>query len=255
MPNERLRGAMASAGLTLEEVATSVGVSPKSVERWITLGRVPHRPHRARTTELLKADEAYLWPSLADDPRAASTSRAELVEFFPSRSAVPLDLWASLPGSATQCFDFLAFAGLFLPEYVDLVPRLIERAQAGVRVRVLIGDPDGQAVLRRGREEGTEEGLSERIRLSERYLRDAEGVAGFEVRRHDTTLYASIYRADDVALVNTHVYGAVAAHSPVLHLRRIAGGRVFDHYLRSFDRVWAQAVPVTDFGPSIVRGA
>jgi hypothetical protein len=31
-------------------------------------------------------------------------------------------------------------------------------------------------------------------------------------------------------LVNAHVYGAPAAHSPVLHLRRLPGGRLFDHY-------------------------
>jgi hypothetical protein len=32
----------------------------------------------------------------------------------------------------------------------------------------------------------------------------------------------------------------------VLHLRRIPGGRVVDHYLSSFDKVWAQATPTTD---------
>jgi hypothetical protein len=241
MSNERLRGAIASAGLTVADVANEVGVSPKSVERWITLGRVPHRTHRVHTTKLLRTDEAYLWPSLADDQQSRSAGRAELVEFYPSRSAVPLDLWTSLPDSASESFDFLAYSGLFLPEYADLVPRLVARARAGVRVRVLIGNPEGQSVLLRSREEGTGAGLAERIRLCLRYLRDAEGVPGFEVRCHDTTLYASIYRADDVALVNTHVYGSVASHNPVLHLRRIPGGRVFDQYLQSFDQVWASA--------------
>ena len=42
-------------------------------------------------------------------------------------------------------------------------------------------------------------------------------------------------------LVNAHVYGAPAAHSPVLHLRRLPGGRLFDHYQASFERVWEQA--------------
>ncbi len=42
-------------------------------------------------------------------------------------------------------------------------------------------------------------------------------------------------------LVNTHVYGAPASHSPVIHFRRLAGGRLFTHYLSSFERVWEGA--------------
>jgi hypothetical protein len=64
-----------------------------------------------------------------------------------------------------------------------------------------------------------------------------------EVRFHATTLYNSIYRFDNDLLVNAHVYGAPAAHSPVLHLRRLPGGRLVDHYQASFERVWEQAHP------------
>jgi len=32
-----------------------------------------------------------------------------------------------------------------------------------------------------------------------------------------------------------------AAHSPVLHLHRAPGGRLFEHYARSYERVWDQA--------------
>jgi hypothetical protein len=46
---------------------------------------------------------------------------------------------------------------------------------------------------------------------------------------------------DDDLLVNAHVYGAPAAHSPVLHLRRLSGGQLFDHYQASFERVSEQA--------------
>jgi hypothetical protein len=65
-----------------------------------------------------------------------------------------------------------------------------------------------------------------------------------ELRLHTTTLYNSIYRLDGDLLVNTHAYGFPAAQSPVLHLRRLAGGSLFDHYQASFERVWAQARPV-----------
>lgn len=44
-----------------------------------------------------------------------------------------------------------------------------------------------------------------------------------EIRLHDTPLYNSIYRFDDDMLINTHVYGILAAYTPVLHLRRVDG--------------------------------
>ena len=75
------------------------------------------------------------------------------------------------------------------------------------------------------------------------YLRDAIGAPGVELRFHATTLDNSIYRFDDDMLVNAHVYGAPAAHSPVLHLCRLPGGQLFDHYQASFERVWEQASP------------
>jgi hypothetical protein len=65
--NERLRSCITGAHLTIAEVAAQVGVDPKTVERWIVLGRIPHRSHRWATASLLGTDEAYLWPELADD--------------------------------------------------------------------------------------------------------------------------------------------------------------------------------------------
>lgn len=42
-------------------------------------------------------------------------------------------------------------------------------------------------------------------------------------------------------IVNSHVYGQGAAYSPTLHLRRLAGGALFDTYAQSFERVWETA--------------
>ena len=78
------------------------------------------------------------------------------------------------------------------------------------------------------------------------YVQPAFEASGLEVRLHDTTLYNSIFRFDDDVLVNTHAYGAVAAKSPVLHVRRIAGGRLFAHYMESFERVWDEASPLAE---------
>lgn len=244
--NERLRGSVNAAGYSLTEFAAKIGVVPKTAERWITQDRVPRPRLRSLTCGLLQVDELYLWPDLADDPRTQSASRAELIEFFPARSTVPVDLWGRLVGRADECCDLLAYAASFLPEHVDIVPRLIDRARRGVRIRVLLGDPQSAAVALRGEEEGFGDGVAHRIQLSLHYFQEALVVPGFELRLHATTLYASLFRADSAVLANIHVFGSPASQSPVLHLQRIPGGRVFDHYMRSFDRVWDSAKPIPD---------
>jgi hypothetical protein len=240
--NERLRSSMTGARLTISDVAAQVGVDPKTVERWIVLGRVPHRSHRWATASLLGTDEAYLWPEIADDRRTQAASTAEFVSLYPNRGAVPGALWRSLFDGAADRIDVLVFAGLFLPDgYPEIAKLFADKAEQGVKVRLALGDPDSDAVHRRGEEERIGDGLAARVRLGLMYLQDAIGAPGIELRFHATTLYNSIYRFDDDMLVNAHVYGAPAAHSPVLHLRRLPGGRLFDHYQASFERVWEQA--------------
>ena len=242
MANERLRSCITGARLTIPDVAAQVGVDPKTVERWIVLGRVPHRSHRWATASLLGTDEAYLWPEIADDRRIQAASAAELVTLYPNRGAVPAALWRSLIEAASERIDVLVFAGLFLPDgYPEVAKLLASKAEQGTKVRLALGDPDSDAVRRRGDEERIGDGLAARVRLSLMYLRDAVGVPGVELCFHATTLYNSIYRFDDDMLVNSHVYGAPAAHSPVLHLRRLPGGRLVDYYQASFERVWEQA--------------
>src|SRR5947209_5102615 len=142
MANERLRSTIAAAGQSFETVATHVGVDPKTVERWITSERKPHRTHRWRTAELLGRDEAYLWPSVLSDKRTQAASEAEVVHLYPNRGAVPVALWRSMIDQAADSLDFLAYAGLFLPDTnPDLARVLAERGAAGTRVRILLGDP------------------------------------------------------------------------------------------------------------------
>jgi hypothetical protein len=240
--NERLRSCITGARLSIAEVAAQVGVDPKTVERWIVLGRIPHRSHRWATASLLGTDEAYLWPELADERHTQAVSTSELVSLYPNRGAVPGALWRSLLEAATDRIDVLVYAGLFLPDgYPEIAKLLAAKAEQGTKVRLTLGDPDSEAVRRRGEEEQIGDGLAARVRLGLLYLRDAIGAPGVELRFHATTLYNSIYRFDDDMLVNAHVYGAPAAHSPALHLRRLPGGQLVDHYQASFERVWEQA--------------
>ena len=230
--NERLRVAIATAGLALDDVAAKAEVDRRTVERWIVTGRVPYRSHRSVMAQLVGRDESYLWPDTVDDARSQRDSEAELVRFYPSRAAVPRELWRSLLEGATQSVEILVYAGQFLIDAHPDLPRLLaDKAARGTQVRLLLGDPASEAVRRRGEEEGIGADLAARIRLSLAGLRLALGVPGVEVRLHDTTLYCSTYRFDEDIFVNTHVLGAPAAHAPVLHLQRNANGRLFEQYL------------------------
>ena len=91
--NERLRGSLASAQLRTADLAERIGVDPKTVERWITQGRQPHRAHRVAVAQILDVDEAYIWPSVLSSPATQSASVAELLELHPSRAAVPHAVW------------------------------------------------------------------------------------------------------------------------------------------------------------------
>jgi hypothetical protein len=236
--NERLRGSMASARLKTADLAAKIDVDPKTVERWITKGRLPHRPHRTAVAEALGVEETYIWPEVLTAPATQAASVAELLELHPSRAAVPHAAWAQLIAGAREALDVLTYAGTFLFEQHNIVDVLREKSAAGVRCRFLLGDETSDEVHRRAEEEGTTGGLEGRIQLHRRYLRDVVGLPGVEVRTHSTTLYNSLFRFDQDLMVNGHAYGAPAGHSPVLHLRRVPGGRMWDHYMRSFDEVW-----------------
>jgi hypothetical protein len=245
MPNERLRRAIQHAGLRLEDIAEHVEIDVKTAERWITKGRVPHARNRARTAELLCVDELDLWPEAAEGRNGRSASDGEVLRIYAQRGSVPSERWSELLETTTERLDLLAHAGLFLPDSrSDFASVVRQKAEAGVQVRLLYGDPDGDAVALRGSEEGIGDGLAARIRLVLTYMREAIECPGVAVRLHDTTLYNSLYRYDDELLVNSHAYGTPAGNSPVLHLRRLPGGRLFDHYMASFERVWEFARPL-----------
>jgi hypothetical protein len=237
--NDTLRRALADARLDEVAVATALSVDPKTVKRWIS-GRLPHRRHRWDLADMVGRNERELWPELAGPE--IHTGR-EIVAAYSHRGAVPREVWRALFAGARHEIGVLVYAGLFLAEDVELVRVLGEQARAGVAVRILLGDPDSPIVGERGAEEGIGDAIAAKIRNTIVLCRPllTEGV---QVRLHRTILYNSIYRADDEILVNAHVYGAAAAHAPVLHLRQRDPGDLVATYLDSFERVWGAAAPL-----------
>jgi transcriptional regulator with XRE-family HTH domain len=244
MPNLRLRAAILAAGLTVEDVSHHLQVDPKTVDRWVSNEqRVPHRTTRRKLAQRLGVDEVHLWPALSEDLKTAANSHTELVQLYPTRSAVPYGLWSDLINGVTEQMDVLVFSGTFLVEQYNLLPVIRQKSAEQVRFRFLIGDETSSAVIQRGIEEGTTGGLEGRVQMMRRYLHEVAALPGVEIRTHGTILYNSIYRFDDQALINGHAFGTLAGQNPVLHLRRLPGGLMWDHYMRSFDRVWQTATP------------
>ncbi|AZK95017.1 MULTISPECIES: helix-turn-helix domain-containing protein [Streptomyces] len=241
--NERLRSALVQRGLTVDEVAAACEVDPKTASRWVA-GRVPHRRNRWTVANLLKIDEAYLWPETGQRTSRLGAAQSELVDTYANRASVPRDIWMSLLSGAMKQIDVLVFSGTFFAQTNPHITRMLqERAQAGVRVRLCFGDPEGEAVRIRGEEEGIGDTLAAKIRASLTYYRDLVGHPGCEVRLHDTTLYTSIFRYDDHLMANPHIWGLPASANPLLQLRRTPGGEWFERYGESFDAVWSTARP------------
>jgi hypothetical protein len=246
MPNERLRAALLEHGLTPSRLGDEIGVDHKTVERWITLGRVPYRRHRYAVAARLAVDEAYLWPNALSREQVTAASDSEVLAIYPHRSDVPDEVWERLFSAAEHEIGILVYAGIYLAEEAAVQKVLVAKARAGVRVRVLLGDPDSPQVAERGADEGIGEGMAARVRNALVLYRALRATGGAEFRFHQTILYNSIYRGDDQLLVNTHVYGVPAAYAPAWHLRRVAGGEIASTYLESFERVWDSAVPVLE---------
>jgi transcriptional regulator with XRE-family HTH domain len=245
MPNERLRATLLERGVTPSALGEELGVDHKTVERWIS-GRVPYRRHRYAVASRLGVDEAYLWPGALSREQVTAASDSEVLAIYAHRSDVPHDVWVQLFNSAERDIGVLVYSGLALAEDTGVQKILAERARAGVRVRILLGDPDSPQVAERGRDEGVDDAMAARIRNVLVLYRGLRATQGVEFRFHRTVLYNSIYLGDDHLLVNTHIYGMPASRAPVWHLRKIAGGEIAATYLESFERVWEPAMPVPE---------
>jgi hypothetical protein len=243
MPNERLRAALLERGLTPVALGQEVGVDHKTVERWIA-GRIPYRKHRYMVAARLGMDEVYLWPDALSRDQVAVASESEVLAVYPHRSDVPRDAWGRLFETAEQEIGILVYSGLFLAEDAVAQKTLADKARSGVRVRILLGDPESSQVQERGRDEGVDDAMAAKIRNVLVLYKPLLATEGTEFRFHQTILYNSIYRGDDQLLVNTHVYGVPAFRAPVWHLRRVAGGEIMALYLESFEKTWDTAVPI-----------
>lgn len=246
MTNERLRALLLERRVSTAKLAEAVQVDAKTVERWVVAGRVPYRKHRYNVAAFFGVDESFIWPDALDHDQVTAASESEIVAVYPYRRAVPRDAWGHLFGQAGQEIGILAYSCYFLAEDAGLRQVIADRAAAGVRVRILLGDPRSPHVLERGQAEGIGDTMPAKVRSAIAMFRPLQAVPNVEIRLHGTILYNSLFRADDQLFVNTHIYGIMANNAPFFHLRRIPGGAMVVNYFESFERVWTEAVPLSE---------
>jgi transcriptional regulator with XRE-family HTH domain len=238
--NEILKRALTEAGVTEQEVAAHLGVDVKTVRRWLD-GRRPYPRYRSQLADFLALDQTKIWRTKVHMPPSPQRGGADIEASYAHRWAVPRDVWQWLFSQARQEIGILVYSGLFLAEDIGILRILAEKAHAGVSVRILLGDPNSPHVAERGADEGVEEAMAAKVRNSIVLYQPLRDIDGVEIRLHRTVLYASLYRADDDLLVNSHAYGITASNAPVLHVRHVEHDDVAGMYADSFERVWRSA--------------
>lgn len=245
MVNDRLRLALIQRGISSDRLADKLGVDKKTVQRWITPGRIPNSNNRTAIAKELGTEETHLWPDISSyDTSLRPDREQEIITTYPDRASVPREVWIRLLSEATSHIDVWVYSGTFLAQTnPNIAAMLAERAAQGAEVRLLFGDPDSEATARRAAEEGIDGALGPKIRSSLSHFTSLVGTPNCAVRLHQVTVYASLFRYDNQALINPHILGSQASGNPLLLVQDVGEQGMFSRYLASFDRCWKEATP------------
>jgi hypothetical protein len=157
---------------------------------------------------------------------------------------MPSTAWTELVGAATRELTFAGYTNYFLWLTVpDLRETLRHKAEAGVKVRFLLGDPDSEVTRTREMIEAVPLTVSSRIAVSVNELEPLRNVPGVEVRFSDRHISLSVFVFDDQMVVCTHVAAAVGHDSPTYRIKRTATGGLFAAYSDHVNSLWSTARP------------
>lgn len=247
--NTALRRAMADKGVKLGQLATQVGVSRKTVERWLAdAEHTPHAATRADVSAYLGVSEEMLWPKAVKTAIKTGPDR-EVVAVYPYRSACPKAIWAELVSAAKKEIFFAGYTNYFI--FLDQPHfhlTLQERLSEGVRVRFLLGDPESEVTRAREAVEDVALSVSTRIRIAQENLAKVGTHDGLEVRYsalEDAPNHVglSVFRFDEDALVCPHLARLVGHDSPMMHLRKRDDHGMFDRFAEHAEELWGRAQP------------
>ncbi|WP_184503178.1 XRE family transcriptional regulator [Streptomyces botrytidirepellens] len=248
---------MESAGLSPRQLAARVGVSGKTVERWIADEElIPHSRNRSDASETLGVEAEMLWPKSVRN-RFKTDGAQEIVQSYPYRSACPSTVWSDLIAGAEEELFFAGYTSYFLWTQVPaLSETLRQKAESGCRVRFLLGDPAGPVTRQREEIEDVALTVSTRINMTLEQLTKMGTVTGLEARFSAAAdamnhVSLSVFRFDDQALVTPHLAKLVGHDSPLMHLRRRGEGGMFSRFAEHAEELWSGGVPVPGDHPRL----
>lgn len=246
--NVALRDALTDARVTRAELARKVGVSGKTVDRWLrSPERAPHPGTRTAVAEVLGVGPEMLWPRAVRSTIKLGSDR-EIVASYPYRNACPTSLWASLIDGAKRRIVMAGYTNYFLwQDHPRVADRLRAKAEAGCSVRFIIGDPESETTLRREAVEGVPLTVGTRIRITLDQLAKIGPMPGLEARFSDDHIALSVFVFDEQMLVTPHIANLLGHESPMLHLRRLEADGLYDRFAQHVDALWegGRAVPVS----------
>ncbi|MER8188041.1 XRE family transcriptional regulator [Kitasatospora sp. NPDC094015] len=237
--NDALRQALARANMTESQLARACGVDPKTVGRWVAdPTRLPHARHRSAASRVLAVEEAALWPTVRTMVKTGPDR--EIVQVYPYRSAAPASLWRQLISKAEREISFAGYTNYFLwLEHANLGALLRRKADAGCRIRFVLGDPASPITRRREIEEDVPLTLSTRIEvtLSElAKLRDTTVEARYETGH----VSLSVFCFDQDMIVTPLLPGRIGHDAPMMHLRRAQDDGMFDRFAGHVEDLWGK---------------
>jgi len=170
-------------------------------------------------------------------------SDREIIDLFPRRSNVPKELWDQLIAGAKSDIILGGYTNYFFwTELPNFNETLRDKAEAGVRIRILLGKPDGEVTRQRERIENASLTLTTRINTTRDELTKLGPVPGLEVRysekNADAHVSRSIFRFDREALVCEHIAERLGHGSLTFHLRRLQDDGPFDQYAAHIEHLW-----------------
>lgn len=214
LPNERLRQAMISAGVTTKSLARTTGVHPRTVQRWLDYHRPPKdRDLREQVAKLLQVDADYLWPAHA--ARAAGAD--ELVGYYPTADAIPAEVWNGLFYASNDAWILTDDPALIIGELRAFLPALVMRAASRLDVKVMVHDPDDPRL-------DPADPMSDNVR---KLVADVQSFADVRLHRHH--LGQSIFRFGEEMIVILHTGAGTLTDEPALHLRLTDAARHEHH--------------------------
>ncbi len=174
---------------------------------------------------------------------AEDATMTGLAEIKAERSALPTSSFVEAAQDSSQRIWILTYAAEFLADDPRFLGLLGAKSRAGCDVRLLLGDPTGDAILKRDAEEATEGSIPSRIEtMLKRSRYELGDQFGTCVRLFDAPLYASLYRFDISMIVCPALFGQRGSKAPAFRVHQ--GRPLFTAYETHFIDVWDAATPV-----------